>query len=379
MALPTPFRRTAAPDEDSHPIARGGSPWLRRPVGAVTRLSHRVVRLRLYRTVQHYLWEDGNLLAAGMSFYAVFAVFAGLYVGFAVTGVWLSSTPEISDALITVINAAVPGLIGSGHDALVSADSLLNPTLYGVTGAVALVGLSWTAIGWMFYTRQAVRAIFQVPRDTRNFFVQKLGDLLMALGIGILLIVSAVLSILGTQFLEWFLSLFGYGPRSTLGSVAGTVVALAISVLINAVTLTMMFRVLSRIPIPWRALAVGVTIGSSVLAGLSVVSGLVLDRASGNPLLDGFALFVALLVWFNLVSRVILVSASWIAVTLADQDVSLHVPTEEERVEALRRARRLVALEDVREARRRYASARGIARVRARRELRRAIAVARAN
>ncbi|PFG31964.1 YihY/virulence factor BrkB family protein [Paramicrobacterium agarici] len=358
---------------DTRGAGRPGSPWLIKPADTVTRIGTRLSRNRLYRVVQHYLWEDGNLMAAGMTFYAVFAVFAGLSVGFSITGVWLSGNEELSASLIEIINTAVPDLIG-GEGHLIDPEQLFNISLYGWFGAVALIGLSWTATGWMFYTRQAVRAIFQVPRDPRNFFVKKLWDLGMAFGIGLLLIVSAAISIVGTQLLVWFDELLGLGPDSFLVGAGGSVLGVVISLLINAVSLTVMFRVLSRLPIPWRTLSVGVLLGSVVLAGLSVASGLLLDGAGRYPVLTGFTVFVALLLWFNLVSRVILLSASWISIQLADNDVSLHTPSDEERREAVEHARRIVAAADVREAREQLDDARGFfARARARRNLKKVI------
>ncbi|MCW4457748.1 YihY/virulence factor BrkB family protein [Microbacterium sp. MPKO10] len=357
---------------DTRGAGRAGSPWLVKPVDTVNRIGTRLSRNRVYRVLQHYLWEDGNLMAAGMSFYAVFAVFAGLSVGFSITGVWLSGNEELVASLIEIINTAVPDLIGA--DGPISPEQLFNTTLYGWWGAVALIGLSWTATGWMFYTRQAVRAIFQVPRDPRNFFVKKLWDLGMAFGIGLLLIISAVISIVGTQLLVWFGGLLGFGPNSFLVGAGGSALGVIISLLINAASLTVMFRVLSRLPIPWRTLSTGVLGGSAVLAGLSIASGLVLESAGRNPLFGSLTVFVALLLWFNLVSRVILLSASWISVQLADNDVSLHTPTDEERREAVEHARRIVAAADVREARAQLDAATGIfGRARARRHLKKVI------
>ncbi len=363
---------TPAPGE-TRAMGRPGSPWLVKPVDTVNRIGDRLSQNRIYRVAQHYLWEDGNLMAAGMSFYAVFAVFAGLVVGFSIVGAWLSGNPLLVSSLIDVINNTVPDLIGD-EGALISPRQLFNTSLYGWWGFVALLGLTWTATGWMFYTRQAVRAIFQVPRDPRSFFVKKLWDLSMALSIGILFILAATFSIVGTQLLEWFGGLLGLSPNSRLIGAGGALLGVVISLLINAATLTVLFRVLSRLPIPWKALGPGVLIGSGALAGLSIASGVLFDSATRNPLLVGFTVFGVLL-WFNLVSRVILMSASWISVRLADLDVSLHTPTDEERREALEHARRVVAAAEVREARLAFDRARGIfARARARRHLKKVIA-----
>lgn len=349
---------------------RGTSPWLKRPAGAVTSLRRYVLRNRIYRVVQHYLWEDGNLLAAGMSFQSVFAVFAAVFVGFAVTGLWLSGRPELREALIEVINRAVPDLIAT--DGIIHPDVLANVSVYGFAGLISLIGLGWTTLAWFTYTRQAVRAIFQVERDRTNFVVLRLGDLLLALGFGLLLIISAVLSIISTQALSWIASILGLDTRSAWGQIGAIVTALLSAVVINVITLSVMFRVLSRLPIPWRSLATGVIIGASALAGLTVLGGAVLNGASSNPLLATFAVFIGLLIWFNLNCRVILLSASWIAVGLADNEVELFTPSEAEKAALEQKARKTVALAELRDAAVAHESAKGIARWAAHRRLKRA-------
>ncbi|MBU6264901.1 MAG: hypothetical protein KGM14_01735, partial [Actinomycetales bacterium] len=63
-----------------------------------------------YRVYKSYSAAGGNLLAAGMSFQAVFATFAAVWVGFSLTGIFLSDRPEIRKAVIAFINAQVPDL-----------------------------------------------------------------------------------------------------------------------------------------------------------------------------------------------------------------------------------------------------------------------------
>jgi membrane protein len=137
-----------------------------------------------------------------------------------------------------------------------------------------------------------------------------------------------------------------------------------------------MFRVLSRVAIPWRSLIVGSALGGISLSVLSTISGLVLGGASRNPLLASFTVFFGLLIWFNLVCRVILLSASWIAVGMSDRGISPRRLTPEqlelERAAEERAARILVAEADVQHAESEVARARGITRMLARRRLARA-------
>lgn len=330
-----------------------------------------VMRLKPYRVIMRYLHMDGNLLAAGISFQSVFAVFAAVYVGFAIAGIWLGGNPEVFEALVEIINRAVPGLIGSDGQGIISEEQLSSASLLGWTGAIAAIGLIWTAIGWLYYTRQAIRAIFDLPKVAASFFLLKVVDFVLALAFGVLLVVSATLSVASTQALSWLLSLAGLENTFwvTLGSRA---VGLIVAVVVNVVTLGAMFRVLSRIQIPWRNLFGGALLGSLVLSLLSVVSSAVIAGASRNPLLATFAVFIGLMLWFNLVSRVILASAAWIAVGLDDQGISVHTLTPEEQAEEELAARHLVAEAELREARAALRAARGPAVWFARRRVRRA-------
>ncbi|MFZ4893177.1 YihY/virulence factor BrkB family protein [Plantibacter sp. Mn2098] len=320
----------------------------------VERVTEWVLKLKPYRVLKQYLGADGNLLAAGISFQSVFAVFAAVYVGFAVAGIWLTSNPDLFDALVDIINRAVPGLIG--EDGIISPEALTNVNIFGWTGAIAAVGLIWTAIGWLYYTRQAVRAVFELPKAKASFLMLKLVDFLLALAFGVLLFASASLSAFSTQALTWLLGVLGLSGSFWFTFGAGAVGLLG-AVLINFVTLGGMYRVLSRIKIPWRDLAFGALLGSIALSVLSIVSSAVIAGASRNPLLATFAVFIGLLLWFNLVSRVILMSASWIAVGLRDKGISVHQLTPAEERAREREAERVLALARLREARAEAAAA----------------------
>jgi membrane protein len=355
-------------------IQNSENPFIRRLAPRAARAERAttwVMRLKPYRVIHRYLAMDGNLLAAGISFQAVFAVFAAVYVGFAITGIWLGNNAEVFQALVEIINRAVPGLIGTDGEGIIAEEQLSSASLLGWTGVIAAVGLIWTAIGWLYYTRQAVRSIFALPKVAASFFLLKVVDLVLALAFGVLLLVSATLSVASTQALSWLLSLVGL--EGTFWVTAGSrVVGLVVAVIVNLVTLGAMYRVLSRIRIPWRNLFWGALLGSLVLSLLSVASSAVIAGASRNPLLATFAVFIGLMLWFNLVSRVILASAAWIAVGLDDQGISVRTTTPEEQAAEELAARRLIAEAELREARESLRRAKGPAVWFARRRVRHA-------
>ncbi|MFF1633558.1 YihY/virulence factor BrkB family protein [Leifsonia sp. NPDC058248] len=349
---------------------------LEKPVARVTGIAKWVQSLRPYRVYINFSHSDGNLRAAGMGYQSLFAVFAAIWVAFSAAGIWLTSNTEVFEALAGLINRAVPGLIAvDGQPGVIEPSQLDSAAPFGWTGIIAAIGLLWTAIGWLYYTRQAVRAVFGLSRDTTNYALQKIRDLGLALLFGVVLLFSALLTIVSTEALTFFLDVLGLSD-SYWTSLVTRVSGLVVSVILNIVTLGVMFRVLARVSIPWRNLFFGSLLGSAALAGLSALAGLFLGGATRNPLLATFAVFVGLLIWFNFVSRVILLAASWIAVGMFDRGLSPRVVSPEqqaaEKAAAEYDARVLVARAELDDAKAELASARWYSKLIAQRSVERA-------
>lgn len=341
---------------------------LRGPVRRVNGWWRWVTRLRPYRVWTQFSYNDGNLRTAGMAYQSLFAVFAALWVAFSIAGIWLTSDPALFKALVSLINEAIPHLIEVPDSTGVISEKSLRTlgTAFGWTSIIALVGLLWTAVAWLYYTRQAVRAMFALGRDERNYALQKITDLGLAIVFGLVLIVSASVSVITAEAIAFVLDLFGIGGDSFWSYFIARVIGFAISVALNYVVLIAMFRVLSRVAIPWRRLLVGPLLGAAALSGLSALGGYLIGGATKNPLLATFAVFVGLLLWFNLICRVILLSAAWIAVGMLEAGIDPRRRTPGqiayEHALAERSARLLVARTAVEDAERRAEKTRGLTR-----------------
>ncbi|WP_353828550.1 YihY/virulence factor BrkB family protein [Agromyces sp. SYSU T0242] len=300
------------------------------------------------RVWRHFLARNGFLLTAGMSYQSLFAVFAAIYIVFAVAGLWLFNDQDTLDALYVLINTYAPGLVG--ENGIITPEALQeaansSTSLFGWTGAVALGGLIWTAIGWVTYSRMAVRSIFMLPKDRRAYLYLKARDFAAAFLFGLAILLAAVLSIVATGFLDWLFGLVGVdlnseSPGVKVGLQFG---ALLIVFVIDTLALAVMFRFLSGAEVPWRRMWTGSLLGSAALSVLQLIGGWVLSWAGGNPLLATFTVIVALLLWFRIASIIILVAGAWIAVEAADRNESLRRVTAEE-LEAERRQREYDAL-----------------------------------
>lgn len=349
------------------------------PIDRVSTLTRKTMALFPVRVWRHFLARNGFLLSSGMSYQALFAIFAAVYVVFAVAGIWLTGDPATLDAFIRLVNTYAPGLVG--EHGIITTDDLTeiassSTSLFGWTGAVALVGLIWTAIGWITYARTAVRSIFGLPKDTRAYVLLKTRDFAVGLAFGTILLIASLLSVATTTLFSWVAGLLGLPTDSPWSNFVVQAGALIVVFVIDTLALAVMFRFLSGASMPWRRMWVGSLLGSGALSVLQLLSGFIIARVGNNPLLVTFTVFIALLLWFRLTSIVILVAAAWIAVEAADNNETLRRVTpaqlEAERLAAEQRALVMAARVRVREAQRELDASNWLERFPARRRVARA-------
>lgn len=264
------------------------------------------------RTLALYLASRGPLLARGMSFSAVFSAFAALYVFFAVFGIVFAQSPALRDAVVGVAATTIPGLIDTGSGGAIQVDALFDVQVLGISGLVVLALLTFTASGWLRSLRDWVRTIFGLPHRDRGLVLMRLIDLALVLALGVLMLLSAALSVIATHALDlvrqWLdPAVVDAGGPALLA--AGLLAALLIDVLV----LFMLFRLQSRIPVGNRQLLRGALLGAVGIGVLKYVGAELASTAGNNPLMAGFAVIIGLMLWFNLVMQWLLLTAAWIA------------------------------------------------------------------
>lgn len=348
---------------------------LDQPIERATTITRRALGWFPIRVWRHFLRHNGFLLAASISYQSLFALFATIYTAFAVVGLWLGGSSMAIDALIDVVNSYIPGLISGSGPVSPSdvADIARNSgSVLAVTGAVALAVAIWTAIGFVTFTRRAVRDIFGLPFDTRNYVLLKLRDFGAALLFGLALVLGAALGLVAGGIVRQLFDLFEIPYESTTIDVLSRLASVLVAIVINAAALTALIRFLTGTALPWRKIIPGSIFGGTALSVLQLGAGFLAVYSPTNPLLATFSVLIGFLLWLRLAGIVILVAASWVAVSAADDGIPLEVKTEEERRADERRALRVVAEAQLRDAEHALAEAGWWQRVPARRDVNRA-------
>lgn len=234
--------------------------------------------------------HDGTRLAATVSYYSFFSVFPLLLVFVTVLGLVLDDDPELRQDLVDGALGQVP-VIGNE---LASDTGLQGSALALVIG---IATATWAGMGAAGALQHGLDDIADVSMHERpNFALKRVRVLIFLLAVALGIVSSVVLSNLATLF--------------DLGPFAGALGVLA-TFIVNVGLMLATFTVLPTQRRPIRELLPGALIASAALVLLQQVGSFVVREfiAGAEDTYGTFAVVIALLSWFHLVGRILLLSA----------------------------------------------------------------------
>lgn len=294
--------------------------------GLIERVSAPVIAWALarrpVRAALLYSERRGPMLADSVTYRALFSVFAGVLLGFSIAALWLAGNPDAWRAIIDAVQAAVPGLIGK--DGVIDASDLRTPASFSIAGIVSLIALIGAALGAIGSLRTAVRVVAGTVQDDILWIWVILRNLALGIGIGVSFVLAAAVTFAGQLGVSWIADLLGLPADSA--AVAWTVRLLSLLVVfaLDAGLIIAIFLLLSGVRPAARSLWAGALLGAFGLIVLQELSGLFVGGATSNPLLASFASLLALLIWLNLSTQVILVACAYIVTAEEERKDRLH-------------------------------------------------------
>ncbi|MBZ5738039.1 YihY/virulence factor BrkB family protein [Nocardioides mangrovi] len=202
--------------------------------------------------IYKYFDDQGNYLAAIITYYAFIAIFPLLLLGSSILGFFLQGNPERAQDLLDSALAQFP-IIG---DQLGTPEGLTGSTAAIVVGGlVALYG----ALGLGQALQNALNIAWSVPRNSRpNPVLLRLKSLLLLMTAGVAVLVISVLSTLAANTDVLGDSISSYRWPITL-----------LTVVVNTAVLTLLFRVgAARSHNIWRGSVPGAVTASLLWIGL---------------------------------------------------------------------------------------------------------------
>jgi membrane protein len=248
---------------------------------------------RLWLAQDRYGEVLGGRLAAGISYYAFFAVFALALLAYSVLGFLLQYDVDVLAAVTDFLKQNLPWLEPE--------------TIQGSRGRVGLIGLAGfviTGVGWIEAIRSSLRLIFGLEQQPGNPIVRWLLDLVVLVALFLLL----GLSLSVAYGLEWLLEWLTGGPSTVM-----TVASWALALLVNVVLAAALLGGVARVRLPVRRQISPVLLVGGGITLLNSVGQFVIERVRENPTYTVFAGAVGLLLYLYLFNQLLLFGGALVA------------------------------------------------------------------
>lgn len=263
----------------------------------------------LVRASERYVDRDGSQLAGAVTYFAFLSFFPLLALAFAVVGFLATMHVEIGDYIRQALDEVLPGL---------SEQLPIEQIAQARVGAsvIGVLGLLYAGLNAVTALRKALHSIWlKSIKGDSGFLLRKVVDLLVMLGLGAALILTVAVTSVAQTATRWLLSLVGLDGL-VLAHLALRVLALGIVVGVNMGIFLLLFALLSGSGQPVRMMWRGALLGAVGFEVLKSAAAVLLAGTLDNPVYASFAVLVGLLVWINLVMRVVMFSAAWTATCL---------------------------------------------------------------
>ena len=289
--------------------ARGLAAGVRRRERAIIeRLAKVFLIVLIVRTIQEMSDDDASHMAAGVAYYALFSLFPlllGLVAIFSLFlnfGVGSAVEKTVQDALIEFVTGFLPGseeFVNSNLEALVN--------LRGALTVFAIIGLFWSASSVFGAVSRAVNRAWDVHKD-RPFYINKPRQLAMAMGVGILFLLSlgaATFVRISGRLTEVDLPGLGF-----LTNTSGSVLLQGSSFLLTLASFLILYKFMPNTKTYWRYIWPGAVLAATLFELAKNLFIVYLNRFAGFENIYGsLAPVIVLLLWTYVSSLILIIGA----------------------------------------------------------------------
>lgn len=274
------------------------------PVPTMWRSAVRLV----VRTVDGYSTDRGEILAAGLSFYALLSIAPLALIAVAVAGSVLGT--EHARAEVSALFTQSMGPVAAK-----AADGWIDEAAKS-GGVASVVGLVLSLLGASRLVeglRGALNQIYNVNEDSSEGFRASVTHYLRRRVGGLALVLAAGIVVL-LAFVARALSSFAQSSVSSRIPVVGpvwSVVEIAVSFAVVAAVAAVLYRILPDAKLRWREAAWGGVVMSALFSVGNIAVGMYLGRASVTAMYGAAGSLVAVLLWFFFSAQFFLVGAEF--------------------------------------------------------------------
>ncbi|SEE33936.1 membrane protein [Streptomyces sp. 3213] len=271
---------------------------------------------RSYERLDRVKWSQ---LAAAMTFISFIALFPLLTVAAAIAAATLSTDQQ--HELQDKIAEQVPGI----SDQL-NIGSLVDNA--GTIGLIAGAVLLFTGIGWVGSMRECLRAVWELPDRDENPLLRKLIDTGVLIGLGGAVLATIAVSTVASALVDWINDQLGIA-QGGWGGILLRIAAFAVAVLADFLLLLYVLTLLPGVEPTRRRLFVAALIGAVGFELLKLLLSGYIQGVAAKSMYGAFGVPVALLLWMNFTSKLVLFCAAWTATPSRPDEDDDYVPADD--------------------------------------------------
>lgn len=254
-----------------------------------------------WRVFTSMLRHEASHLAAGVAYFALFSLFPLLLGFLAIMGIVLNSN-ELQQSFLGFVATNLPGAEGF---VVSNVDEIIR--LRGALGVGAMLGLFWSGSAVFAATSRAVNQAWGIQQK-RPFYLAKTLQLVMAMVVGVLLILSTAASSFIQLFTERDLGIPGQGFLLALG--LAQLFLYLIPWLISLTIFLLIYRFVPNCKTHWRYIWSGGVIAAALFEGGKFLFVWYLENfAIYTQVYGSLASVIALLFWAYLSSMILILGA----------------------------------------------------------------------
>jgi membrane protein len=253
-----------------------------------------------------YERTHGDLLAAGVTYFAFLGLFPVLLLVASIFGLFLAGDALLQQQMFDAIRETFPGELGEQlvHEVSSAVGSA------GVTGLVGLVGFLYAGLRTVDKLRIGMELIWKGGVEKSDVLRDNLQDLLALVALGGIGVVSLGITGAVTQETSRVMKLLGLSDERGYG-VLTWVIGITLAMAVDVVIFLWLLRVVPSISYPLRRLLPGALFGAAGFEVLKLIGGYYLSLISHSVTASAFGGAVGLLVWINVVARFAFFTAAW--------------------------------------------------------------------
>jgi membrane protein len=246
---------------------------------------------------------QGPRLAAAIAYYGFFAALTLSLLAYSILGFLLSGDTHLLHAVNDYLAQNLPFL---------NTQDIRNAR--NTVAAASVIGFLFTGVGWIDGMRSSQRAVWRLEQQPGNLFVRGAIDLGMLIGLGLLVALSLWITT-GAEntvhrVLDWAVP--GNVGRAVQDASKGAlaVTGQVLSFMLNGVVAASLLSAVPRLRVSGRRLAPSVLLVALGLTLLSAAGRLLVGFTQHNPAYQVAGWAVALLIFLNLFSQLLLYGAA---------------------------------------------------------------------